>query len=562
MIRILFILALIFSPAYAQTLKIVNGPIQTTSIDQEALIAIEFLEQINPEDRQNIKFLTTYATPPELRQKCVLTLSFVCHSLAGIDKTGQSVSSYYPLAKVVNGMFVPIRLVPKSKTLWWIDVREFNWTPEAWEEVSKADGYFAEPCINPDIAYKLRSLSGNAMLRADWFIWHGTTINAQKDQKIDIDIYNTLLYAKNVKPKNAEEFKTIWGLDKVRARSFGNEYGTVSLTSRAVARHNRVLMGYRTELGWLYETYDVSGEFGDRNYLESIYKFNGEPPDVSDAGEIIASNALQMQVYALRNGAGDLVDFADPTVARHMTDVTGDTRVRTASSCMDCHANGPIAAENALLEYADFLNLHIPDKLNGQKINQSFMVNRFEDSVVDNQELFNRAMKKVNGLTADENQANFLDMLRWYNEDIDLKQAAFECGIDVEKFIERANSNNVYPVPSMAGRLMLLLHPTKPIKIPRNMWENPGFDGIPGMFQQAMVMVKGLTAIETTDYTKTQQNINLITPKQGIIIMRAGTNETMFIADGQTSYESAGTVIEQNIKWTFIKVNGQIGAFK
>jgi len=500
--RILILLIFLFIPLYAHAVD----------PNSEVRDAVLFLEKVPESDRPYIRFFSTYAIPPDLRDKTALTLSFVCHSLTGLSTDPNYVAgSYYPIAtQSDDNKVIHHRLVPDSNTLYWIDLREYNWTPQSWEAVSKLDPYFVEPVVQHDRNSLLRLLAGNAILRADWFIYHGTDITAQSDRDIETKIYYELLYSSNTIPKNVEEFRQVWGLDLERARKYNNEYGTVVLRSKTVARHNRILMGYRTEVGWLYETYDVKNEAGRKDYLETLPSLQGSPPQVSDAGEIFASNQLHLQVYALRGGDGNLVDFADPTIARHMSDYQDDARVRTAYSCMDCHAAGPIIAENTLQDYKDYLNPQFPDYISKLKSERVFLGNKFNDSVSDNQKLFERAMKKVNGLTPEKNLENYIEIVDWYRSDLDLIQIAIECGIDEFELIEKIqNSHEVFGVDKVPGRLKLAIHPTNPMFLPRDIWDDSSTAGVPGLFQQAMIIVYGLTEIvdEKIEVTETDYEI-------------------------------------------------------
>ena len=456
--------------------------------------AIVFLSQFRAEDAQFVRFFSTYAVEPQDRNDLVLTLSFVIHSLVGVsDEIDEgNAGGYYPLAIQKDGEFIPYRKVPNSDTLWWIDLREYNWTAQAWETVSAGDGYFAEPIVSYDRSGALRLLSGNAVLRADWFIFHVMSSVQQADLGNDNDFYSTLLYALVDAPENIDEFRRIWGLDINEAKQLGNEYGTLVTKSNAVTRHNRMLFGYRTDLGYLYETYDVLNELGRRDYLETLFLNDkpGEPPEVSDAGEAFATNALGMQVYALRNAAGDLVDFGDPTAVRHFNDVIGDARVSVAYSCVDCHAVGPLPAENTLQELIDArVDLRVYDIQDSLRINRSLLSNRFRDSISSNQEIFAKALKKVNGLTPSENGRLYLKAISRYFRPLTLERAAYECGMDVNSFVGAIMSKNV----NFGARLKLLIQNNEDMQ--RDSWESPGVDGIPGLFQQAMIIINGLTII-------------------------------------------------------------------
>lgn len=457
--------------------------------------AILFLSKLPEEEASFVRFFSTYAVPADEREDTVLTLSFVLHSLIGISTNLESgnAGGHYPLARRDKGKFKSYRRVPGSDTLWWIDLREFNWTPASWEIISIGEGYFAEPIVSHDRSGVLRLLAGNAVVRADWFIKHAMSTTDQLDLNKGRDFYTTLLYSLNKSPTTVNEWRTAWGLDINKARSIGNEFGTLVTKSNTIARRNRFLFGYRTELGYLYETYDVKNQTGKRDYLESLFlnKNPGQPPDISDAGEMFASNILGLQVYALRNSSGKLISFGDPSVVRHMNDVLGDVRVRVAHSCLDCHASGPIPAENTLAEFVlSKASLRTYDKRDSLRLKRNLLSQKFRDSVEDNQRLFAKAVKKTNGLGTIENGTLYLRSIVRYSAPVSLEVAAYECGVTSEEFKEAILGSKY----KFGARLKLLVKTGE--YIPREVWESPGRDGIPGSFQQAMIILNGLTIIE------------------------------------------------------------------
>ena len=487
--------------------------------------AILFLSRINNEDIPFIRFFSTYAVRPEHREDTVLTLSFIIHSLVGLnldDFDDGNAGKFYPLAKRENGVFTPYRRVIGSDTLWWIDIRDYNWTGQAWEDMSVQDGYFSKPIVSEDRDGQLRLLAGNAVVRADWFIFQAVNTTSQLDIGEEVDIYTTLLYAKAVAPNNIDEFRRLWGLDIEKARTFGNEYGVLITRSDAVSRWNRMLFGYRTELGgYLYETYDVNFQKGSRDYVEFFFRNEkpGQPPDVSDAGEAIATNALGLQVYALRNAEGDLVGFGDPTVVRHVSDVIDDVRVRTGHSCIDCHASGIIPAENLLDEIAGGRGkVNFLDRTDALRTDRALLSKKFERAVVLDQQYFAAAVKQTNGLDTGENGKLYLQAVNRYFKDVTLEQAAYECGVTVDQFQQAFTKYGV----RYGFRLQLLARNGLPI--PRDIWEGIGQDGIPSAFQQAMIIVHNLLVEERFFQPNQQFNIQ----QQNRIQVEVETPEEQF----------------------------------
>lgn len=497
--------------------------------------AILFLKRINATDRQFIRFFTTYGVPNDLREQTIHTLSFVIHSTVAAGNNARL--GYRPLAIQQGDKFIPLRLVPASQTLWWIDIRDYNWTADAFEIVAQGEGYFVEPIVNQVNNQLLIQLTGtpNVVLRADWFIRHVTDSALQEDIGLDFTFYDTLLYANlDRPPRTIDEWRFIWtGIrDLNDSRLLGNEYGTVVTNSNIVANANRFLFYYNTQSGYLYEGYDVKFEQGKRSFLESLLEFGGEPPgeDDFDAGEAFATNPLYMQVYSLAASNGNLVNQADPAVVRHLTDITGDPRVRLAVSCIDCHAAGPLPAENTLRDLLSAgVRVHIQDEDEANTIERTFLYGGFESDIDSNQLLFAKALKKVNGLSPEQNGFNYLAVIKFYSDRVSLKKAAMECGVTVQTFKHKLSGR-------VTGRLALLI--AKGIPIPREIWENPGRDGIPGAFQQAMFTLNGLDYAEQQDFND--------------FVLRTGTNRKPVVK----------TVINSNRNFVTARRNTNINVWR
>ena len=305
---ILIALTLLFSLTtivQAQQVPVLPEFNKVQTLDSEVGDAILFLENenyVSVEDQPYIKFFTTYTikgeTPQKtetLRQQAALTLSFICHSMVGVNTGKFTGGGYYPIAKYEKDAktgevaFIPVSRVPGSKTLWWIDLRNFNWTEQAWENMMSIQGYVVEPIVTHEKNSALRLLSGNALVRMDWFINHSSALTNQADVGSKVEIYKDFLYGTLAKkPKTVTEFEQAWGINTIKARENGNTSAALVTKSRAVARHNRILYGYRTENGWYYRTYDVNHQQGFRNYGDNILNFKGEPPPTGafDGGEI------------------------------------------------------------------------------------------------------------------------------------------------------------------------------------------------------------------------------------------------------------------------------------
>jgi hypothetical protein len=497
------------SKAFSQTPKWNDEQIaerlqQPKTPNTEVQDALRFLAQVNPINRPFIRFFSTYAMPPELRDDAALILSFACHSLIGPGAEGRVVGAYYPIARMEgngdeeNKKIVIYQAVPDSDTLIWVDIRDYGWTPESWEKISEFDGYFAEPVVQYDVGLNIRAVAGNAVVRADWFIVHA--LNTMMQEDVDKpSIYYELLFSGLEKPKTIEEWRRLWRFDNKEAALVGNEVATLVTKSNAVARHNRILFAHRTAIGYWCETYDVKNTRGFRDYVGTYLQNQnvGGPPDVTDGGEVFNTNSVGMQVYALRDGNNDLVQSGPGVLVRHLTDIYGDARVRVADSCIDCHAEGPLVAENTIEEFLqNGAQILVDDHSKFIRLKRNFLDGRFNEQIIEYQKYFAASLLKVNGLTPAENIKAYKMITTWYTSPLDERQVLVECGTEKENLL-RAIAQKPY-----GARLKLLL--TTGERIPREVWESPSTDGIPGAFQEAMMAIYGI-AMPTVQQQQQQQ---------------------------------------------------------
>lgn len=332
---------------------------------------------------------------------------------------------------------IPQEVPGTGGRMYWVDIRWYRWTPEAWEKVAELDPYFREPVIpsHGSIA-KLRVVAGNAVVRADWFIYVSSDTTSLLDiaeARDDDSPYYTLLYAsdkieRNGKlvpvgaPKNSAEFAKLWEVDfDVLKRHPVERGGVVDTHKSSVSFSNRFLWRVRSVIGAYYQTFDVLRPIREQDFGEALI------PTKYDASELIFQDQKGLQYYLLTNGNGERVEFGDPRVVR---DGQGDHRgvVVTAMSCVICHAEGirPFK-DDVKLSLSKGLNLKFKNKEEEERFRVLYLQN-FEQLIARDQENYAEAIQKCNGMTPAENARNFKDVIDTYLAPLDLAQAAFECG--------------------------------------------------------------------------------------------------------------------------------------
>ena len=460
------------------------------SVDTELATAAAWLEgqvaagHITGNDARYYKFFTTYAVPqtpldlgglgiqgvpvPQtLRQAAPYVLSFALNSLAAFDADGKS---------------VPPTVV--GPTLYVIDIRNYGWDLERWEAAVASDPYVVEPLVDPGAYHRLYQLSGNALVRADWFVVHAMDARRQLDRGLKQDdvIYYILIYGKGRRPKTLDEFRTFWGADVGLAEKKKADSGAVIDKGKSgVSRGSRRLISVRTVLGEYWETRDAVNE----DFVEQILSDNFE------AGEAITNNARGLQVYTLFGGQKQLVDDGDIKLVVDSTD-QHDPRVRTATSCVVCH---PLGINEASSEVVSLLKggvrLESYDyKEVLQKIERFYLAGKFDTAAVQANARYASAVAATNGLLPTQNALAYKTLVDWYAyAELDMNQCAAEAGLPADLFKSSI-------IATTTARLSGLYRLNKPV--PRQYWEASVVGGklIGGAYAESILHIKGRTAEE------------------------------------------------------------------
>lgn len=403
----------------------------------------------------------------------------------------------------------PCEPVPHSNSLFWVDIRNYAWTIQAWENVISHEPYFKEPWIDSQLAYQMRLLGGNSLCRADWFIVNisDTTKQVDLDPK-ETPLYYELLYSTVGIPTTVDDFMGRWGVDKEKILSLQILSGSlIDEGESGISRHNRQLSRARTELGYYYETSDVKTSTGERDYLEVL-----EPGVFGrrfrDAGEQITTNKVGLQVYFLSDSKGNRVEFADATLVWDRTD-TRDVRVKTARSCVICHAEGlnlPKDGFKDILE-SGVVELHTYDYAL-QNALEAFYAGGIEQDIEDDRILYQRAVERVCGIDGPMLVRLFRHVLNKYESDINLEIAATECGISIEQFTKLVAEHTT------SGRISSLF---VGLGIPRQSWEDKN-----GGFTQAMLLIKGVQLATAPHVLEIVEDCTVYNGKQKLGVLHIG----------------------------------------
>lgn len=376
----------------------------------EATAALRFLESLDDSERLWVRLGSIYSVPEDQRGEFSREMRIWWRQLT--------------LNPNRRNLPTP---VPESDTLFWFDLRSFNWNHAAWRAVAQRDKSFREPWVPPEIAQRLRLMIGESQPKnfhcvavVDLFGLYARTYHT-----VDSPDYYDLLFAEQRFPKgegddrrerlsnesgewkttginyhprkfmdfpkNSEEWLSqllgggnIKEADYQKAiRELKSRRGAVCKGSEDVkaggsfvARNNRIawVSPVLTRIGAIYgETFDVIKTAGKRDLEENA--FTDQKRDdgrvFKDGGELLFSlPAGDGNATLLVNKDNNRVEFVPNDIATNTMD-SRDRRVRNgAMACNACHAKayGWIPLNNVLeKKLPDEITLNFKDKRYGKK---------------------------------------------------------------------------------------------------------------------------------------------------------------------------------------------------
>jgi hypothetical protein len=321
--------------------------------DEIACIFRDLIKAVEPNDREYIRYLTL-------------------SNISNLGKKKEFEQLTEAVQKLLNSVSYAARLtkagkVDKYGVIYRIDLREFNLSPDDFDNVVKVGQYpyalkrfdqdevgFYETAI-ADLTENQKTIS---FIRADWFVFTAS----------QPPVYYNLLRIPNTKVQLLKQL----GVDQTR--QFEDEDAKrVGVRQSGVANFPRVIDRYDLEIGIgpfqydgsLWTTYDFDNDkdksnilafpFGPVGLFDRVLKTDKE--FVHQAEEWIYSLPNGLSAYAVFDGKGKLLDAADTKVAIDPDNVGPSflgktpTEIVSGVSCMGCHASGMNLFEDVLRDH-------------------------------------------------------------------------------------------------------------------------------------------------------------------------------------------------------------------
>jgi hypothetical protein len=226
------------------------------------------------------------------------------------------------LAKLINSLSwhreitLPSAVDPQ-KTVYRIDLRDYNWTAAIWNQLLAAYPYGVRSQDSEIISI----LSGVSLpyVRADWFASIASTP----------PLYHELLGL----PNTIAELERLLGIDT--ARNLEEEKNVVRAGIRAsgVSQNNRVLERHVSSYGAYWKSFDFQSNLDNQNIFRDPIRFNAA------GGEMIFNLPNGLQAYFLVDRFGRRLDAAPIDIVSDRTN-PDDPIIRNGRSCIGCHFDG------------------------------------------------------------------------------------------------------------------------------------------------------------------------------------------------------------------------------
>ncbi len=326
------------------------------------------------------------------------------------------------LAKLINSLSwhreitAPAAIDP-ARTLYRVDLRDYNWTAETWNRITAAYPY-AVRTQESDIIARLTN-SSVAYVRADWF-----AANASAPP-----LYHDILGL----PRTVQELEKMIDVDA--ARDFDEEKNVVRAGVRAsgVSANNRVLERHASPYGAYWKSFDFRTSAGAENI------FNNPISLTPAGGEMIFNLPNGLQAYFIADGRGNRIDRAPIEIVADRNN-PDEPVIQNGRSCMSCHYGGMQSFKDdmrALIESAAVARFD-QDKALALYPEQAQLDHLTEKD----RERFRSAVAQLgadlptSAITEPINQ-----LARRFASDLSVAQAAAEAGMRADEFQERLRAS-------------------------------------------------------------------------------------------------------------------------
>jgi tetratricopeptide (TPR) repeat protein len=260
------------------------------------------------------------------------TRYFTLTHLANAGLAADEMQSYrHGLSKLVNSLswgrrVVVPRPIDPERTVYRIDLRDFQWSEKVWEAVLAAYPYGIIPDTSQAKSIAEETGCRLAHVRGDWFVAAASRP----------PLYHEVLQL----PASDRALEKMLRVD-VHENIRQERVARAGFNSSGVSRNNRLIERHESGSVVYWKSYDFAANTGRKNlFAHPLRPGEGESTFQHDGGEIIFTLPNGLQGYLLVDAQGQRINKGPVRIVSDPR--RPDRAVENGLSCMSCHARGMI----------------------------------------------------------------------------------------------------------------------------------------------------------------------------------------------------------------------------
>lgn len=321
------------------------------------------------------------------------------------------------LSKLVNSLswhkeITPLATVDPARTIFRIDLRDYNWTVATWNLLLAVYPYGVRGVDSRTIDV----LSGSPLpyIRADWFVANASVP----------PLYHDLLGL----PKNVRELEQLLGIETARDLEEEKNVARAGLRSSGVSQNNRVLERHVSPYGAYWKSFDFRSNLDDQNIFKDPLRLNPA------GGEIIFNLPNGLQAYLLIDAFGRRIDEAPIAIVSDRNN-PDDPVIRNGRSCMSCHYAGIQSFKDEVRPVVQGLAFASFDREKALAVYPP--QDTLDQFTTRDRHRFEQAANAVRGLSISAQAEPINSLSRRFLSEMSVAQAAAETGFETSEFQAR-----------------------------------------------------------------------------------------------------------------------------
>ena len=347
-------------------------------------------------------------------------------SLANLYNAGASdaeLESYRAaLSKLINSLswhpeITPPAAIDSTRTLFRIDLRDYNWGLATWNLLLTAYPYGVRTSDGETIAH----FSGSQLpyLRADWFVANACLP----------PLYHDILAL----PASVQDLERQLGIDASRDLSEEKNVARAGIRASGVSQNNRILERHVSSHGAYWKSFDFRGSTDDQNIFRDPLRFNPA------GNEIIFNLPNGLQAYFLADARGNRLNQAPINIVADRNN-PDDPVIHNGRSCMSCHFAGMQPFKDDVRAVVSGMST---DQFDRQRVFALYPPQSGVDQLIDKDRgRFEAALEKTGSRAPLSAQAEPINALsRKFNAELSVAEAVAEAGLESPEFLIRLSNS-------------------------------------------------------------------------------------------------------------------------